>query len=146
MGFLRLSWPIVPFNSLGTSYILPLPSYILNYFQKAILIRIRDGMVNILCSCAKMILINSESHLNHLQSNLSDIETIEITNKHTCRVFSLTPFIKLRVKHRRKWRNPPRTCNKVFMSSRPEIERFLYGIHHQVCEISLVDSFHPLRP
>ncbi|KAK4707441.1 hypothetical protein R3W88_032988 [Solanum pinnatisectum] len=78
MRFSRLSWPTTPVNSLGTSFILPLPFYILNYFQKAILITTSDEIVSLLCN-----------------SNLPDIETIEITNKHTCRVFSLTPFFQL---------------------------------------------------
>ncbi|KAK4706936.1 hypothetical protein R3W88_033497 [Solanum pinnatisectum] len=79
MGFSRLSCPIVPFNSLGTSSILLLPSYKHTYFQKAIVTTTSDEMVNLLCSC----------------SNLLDIETIEITNKHTCQVFSLTLLFQL---------------------------------------------------
>jgi len=95
MGFSRLFWPIAPFNNLGTSFILPLLSYVFNYFHKAIVFTTSDEMVNLLCSCIKMILINSKSHWNHLQSNFLDIETIEITNKHTCRVISLTQFFQL---------------------------------------------------
>ncbi|KAK4718044.1 hypothetical protein R3W88_016382 [Solanum pinnatisectum] len=75
MGFPQLSWPIVPFNILGTSSILSLPSYVLNYFQKAIIVfTTSDEMVNLLCSY---------------------IETIEIINKQTCQVFSLTPLFQL---------------------------------------------------
>ncbi|KAK4717980.1 hypothetical protein R3W88_016318 [Solanum pinnatisectum] len=69
MGFSWHSWPLAPFNSLGISSILLLPSYVLNYFQKAIIIITSDGMVNLLCSC--------------------------ITNKHTCRMFSLTSFFQI---------------------------------------------------
>ena len=53
---------------------------------------------------------------------------------------------KLEERKEKKVKSPSSRLQQGSSSSSPKIQVFLREFHHQVCGISLVDSFHPLGP